>query len=499
MSGETRSSAAQPSAVSLLLVWVGSALSVIWLQGPLHPMVVPPVALVLAVCWWIALTPGSRRPWLRRLALTATVGHHVLAAYLCIAFGVLLAWTTPLWFRGLAILLLASSVLPRLSRTRALYRVPLILPLGVWITGVLVGWYQEDGAVRCDDYRRMIAQTGVALVESSTSELAQCSGHEVLRVDRYPRRVWESPDGSRLVVTTQRGIEKVHAAVTGRRVDTRFQGSVCEVSLATDGHPECVGLGKAQLIMEDEPRGRLYVPVWSQPDPKQRGVLYEFPLQGAFHPLRELTFKENVQEGYYDRASDVLALTVDEGDGLHPVRASTMEPLPVLPPAVIPDETRFDPSRHEGVFCSGGMPFTDLAAVALAFDGWPPRPRPIGKWSFRKPWHIVLTWGCDFDVKTRRVYVTAANLGMLQVYDYDSGELIEQHFTGFGMRAVLLNEGRLYMANFLRGDVTETDPATGQPLRSWFVGRFVRNLSVSRDRKSLWTTSTLGVVRIALH
>jgi hypothetical protein len=470
---------------------------VIWLQSPFPAVVVLPVSAFLAGCWWAAWASGrSRRPWLRRAAAVTSVAHHVLAAYLCVAFGILLGWTTPLWFRGLCVLLIAAPTLGRVLPSRNWLRLPIIFPLGLWIGGVLAGWYREDGAIRCDDYLRAVAQAGASIVEPSSEALARCKPHDVLRVDRYPRRVWESPDRIHLVVTTQRGIEKMMPA--GRQVDSRFSASVCRLSLADHAAPVCVGQGKAQLIMANEGRGRLYVPVWSQPDPKQRGVLYELPIEGPFRPLRELRFKENVQEGYYDPTADILALTVDEATGLHPVVASTMESLPVVPPAVVPDETRFDPSRREGVFCSGGMPSSDLASVVVAFAGWPPQLRPIGKLDLRKPWQVVLTWGCDWDPQTRRIYVTAANLGMLQVYDYDTGEFLYQRFIGFGMRAILLHAGKLYIANFLDGDVIETDPG-GKPLRSWFVGRFVRNLSLTRDGTSLWTTSNLGVLRIALQ
>jgi hypothetical protein len=176
-----------------------------------------------------------------------------------------------------------------------------------------------------------------------------------------------------------------------------------------------------------------------------------------------------------------------------------MEPVSVIPPGVIPDETRFDATTREGVFCTGALHPPGLRAAALAFKGWPPRPRPIGPASLWKPWQLVLTWGCDWDPKTRRVYVSAANLGTLQVYDYDSGAMIEQRFTGFGMRAVLFSEGDLYIANFLGGEVLEMDATSGQILRRWFAGRFVRNLSLTRDRTALWTTSNLGVLRIALR
>jgi hypothetical protein len=57
---------------------------------------------------------------------------------------------------------------------------------------------------------------------------------------------------------------------------------------------------------------------------------------------------------------------------------------------------------------------------------------------------------------------------------------------------------RLYVANFLRGDVVSFDVDSGRRVQEWFVGRFSRWVALSRDRNSLFATSNLGVVRIAL-
>ena len=73
-------------------------------------------------------------------------------------------------------------------------------------------------------------------------------------------------------------------------------------------------------------------------------------------------------------------------------------------------------------------------------------------------------------------------------------------FVGFGARAVALDEprGRVYVGNFFRGDVQALDLSTGREMARWFLGRYLRDLRLTRDGRFLLVTSTLGIVRVRL-
>jgi len=111
-----------------------------------------------------------------------------------------------------------------------------------------------------------------------------------------------------------------------------------------------------------------------------------------------------------------------------------------------------------------------------------------------------VTWGCDWDAVARRAYVAVASLGLLEVIDYDSGRIVNWRFAGLGIRPVAFDPQRrlIYAGTFLSGDVIAVDADTLEVVHRWFVGRFLRQLEISRDRRSLLATSTLGIVRVPL-
>ena len=50
----------------------------------------------------------------------------------------------------------------------------------------------------------------------------------------------------------------------------------------------------------------------------------------------------------------------------------------------------------------------------------------------------------------------------------------------------------------LTGEVLELEASSGRRLRTWFAGRFIRQVSFARDGASLWVASNLGMVLIRL-
>lgn len=484
--------------VYALLTFFGSALSTAFLALDVGGHAV--AGLFLTGCWWVGFGRTTPVPRLLRWPARAIVlGYHVLLLYLALTFGLMLAWSVPPWVVWTAGIL---GVLALLTLRNGLFhlRVPPVLPLSLWVVACLLGWQREDGTIRCQDYRRLMAQPGTSLVASSSPELEHCEGDDILRLARYPRRIWESPDRSRLVVTTQEGIG--HYMPLGRKVASNFTGSICALDAVDPSHPNCLGWGKAQAIMEDAIHDTVFVAAWGQNEktPGFWGVLYELPQHGPWRVLREQKFKGNIGEGFVDPALDTAALALDEGLEMLVVKPSTMETVKSVPYDLIPTDTHYDPRRHEGVFCSGGWPFKELVGLAIAFRGDPFRARSLGH-TWTVPWsYLGMPEGCDWDADARRVYVAAANLGLLSTVDYDTGRYLSSKWVGFGARAVVLDpqRQRIYVSNFLRGDVQEIDVASGTTLRRWFAGRFVRFLFVSRDGHSLLAGSNAGVVRLAL-
>jgi DNA-binding beta-propeller fold protein YncE len=114
---------------------------------------------------------------------------------------------------------------------------------------------------------------------------------------------------------------------------------------------------------------------------------------------------------------------------------------------------------------------------------------------------LSLVWGCQFDPETRKAWAAVTNLGLLLTIDYDTGDVLQSRFAGFGLRSMVVDRSRrrIYAANFLRGDVLVLDIDTGAEIERWFAGRFVRGLSLTRDGRSLLVGSNLGVLSIPLE
>src|SRR5262245_19521873 len=105
-----------------------------------------PVALVIAatVITVLHVGAGSARRRLRWAARVALLPLYIIWTYLAVAFGWLLGWTVPWPIRAVLVLLAFLALAG--SRVRlAGVRIPPVLPLGIWITLLLIGWKREDG------------------------------------------------------------------------------------------------------------------------------------------------------------------------------------------------------------------------------------------------------------------------------------------------------------------------------------------------------------------
>ena len=484
------------SIVTVITFALGATLGCVWISSVRPPAVVIVVAAVLTVPAIAAVF--SRSMVMRTVATIPLVAVHLLWIYIVISLCALLTWTTSPAVRLVAVLLTAIAVASALV-PRARWRIATALPLGFWITACLIGWMREDGVIRCDDYFA-VRRSSVSVLVPTTDELDRCHAGESLRTRHYPRRVWEAPDGKRLVMTTQMGIG--HYWPSGRSVADRFPGSVCDVPIG--GTPSCFGGGKAQAVVESVHRDRLFVAAWQQQFADgSHGVLYILPRTTPLQPLAELHFSESVAELYYDLHSDTIGLFSDEAEVLRQVRLSDDTVLAPIPAPIVPGETRYDEVAGEGVLCFGAGPLKLLNGepyLSVAFRGYPFSARALGGASQNPTAWLSMVWGCDWDRMARRVYVADASLGYLATLDYDSGKVLRRIPTDFGMRYVSFDRERhlVYVANFLRGDIVAIDIETGAELSRWFAGRFVRHVVLTRDHQALLATSNIGVMHIPL-
>src|SRR5262249_28327033 len=135
----------------------------------------------------------------------------------------------------------------------------LSLALGPWILMCLLGWRHQENTLRCDDLTRVKTQKGVSILIPTAGE---CRDDDLV-IGRYPRRVWEAPDGGRFVVTTS----NPQFSHSGAPRPSQFTGSICDIGASV----RCFGEGTAQAIRETA--DRLYVAAYQQQN-QGHGVLY---------------------------------------------------------------------------------------------------------------------------------------------------------------------------------------------------------------------------------
>ncbi len=481
------------SLASLVLFALGVGLSLVFLTH-MAPAAALPLAIVAlvglrALAGRPAAAAGTRRSIaviVRGAARLALLAFHVFALYLAVAWGGVLAWTTPWWARiAVAALLLGWAY----GLSGRAVRIPLILPLGVWIAVCLAGWLREESVVRCDDYRRL--QPPASLLVATTDGVPRCRPGDRVPIGRYPRKFWQSPNGRWLRFTTQSG------SGDWRRPSV-FDGLVCELDLARRPvpPPRCVGgvEGKSHGIAGSDALGEMFAAAYGlPPDGEGRtSAIFVAREDGPLVVEAEHRFDGSVGDIIVEPKSGTLHAFCDGNDRVRSVTLPSFARRPDTIAAIFPGEIRYDPARDEGVVCSW------LTGAAV-------RANPLS-WRFfgvQRPtlWSVsAISWGCDWDPATRRVYTAVPNLGALYEVDYDSGQILHRYWVGFGMRSATLDRRRgvVYLTDFLGGHVVAVDVHTGAERARWFVGRFVREAYVARDGRSLFVSSNLGVVQIGL-
>jgi hypothetical protein len=480
----------RPHVLSIAAFGIGAALSMSFLSSEWgHTLeALAKLLAVSAVCTAVWIGTGLARSsspalrWAGLLCWLAIAGFYALWAYLAVTFGVLLAWTVPAWAFALVALLAAMSVLTA-ARPVGLLRVPVVLPLGVWIAVVLGGWLREEELIRCDD--RLQLHPPVELVIPNP-QLAGCSAGMTRPSGRFPRTTWEAPDGGQIVFTTQ-----------GAPVGGGIDGAVCEASLDGSGGLHCVGAprNKSQGLIDLPEYDRLLVMQWGieTPTGSLGSVIMGVPRTGPLRVLEQHWFDDFMAEGFYEPRNHTLYMMSDRMNGIHRARVPGLERLPTLESDLpIPGELRYDRELGEGVACGAGI------GAAIRGDPWSARwfrdaaTSPIDK--------LSMSWGCDWDPVSRKVYSTVPNLGLLDRIDYESGRVEKRWFVGFGTRSVAYDRARrrVYFTDFLRGEVLAFDEATERIVDRWFVGRFSRWVTLTRNGRALLATGNLGVVRIPL-
>jgi hypothetical protein len=437
---------------------------------------------------------GARAAPLRiagRIAIAALVLVHAFWVYEFFAFGWLLGWTTPLWMRAVSGALAAAALASRWPAWRG-PRAPLALPVCLFTAGALSGWAREEARVRCADYRRVVGQRGVEVLAASADGLGTCSEGS-FALTRTPRLIWEDAESQRYVFTTQVArADRDPNLLTGGPIS----GSICEIPFA-GGTPHCVGaMPKSHGLIPAPELDRLFVAAWGK-----RGALYELPLHDRLEILPTLDLDEKVVSGWFDAPSGTLGVYCDEARWMHVIDARSLVEVERRPSPLLPDAIRWNAAAREGVACFASGPLFPLqgkpyAAVAVSATPWQERRLGGGAWSW-----LALSWGCDWDRERGDVHAAIPTLGVVATLGFRDGEVKDFTWTGLGYRGVGFDarRRRVYVSNFLRGDLIALDADGGGIVRRWYVGAFVRGLLVAHDSRYLLAASNVGVVRIDLE
>jgi hypothetical protein len=456
---------------------------------------VAPVVIALV----LYATAFSRVPAaVRAIAWFLLLPFYLLWVYVAATLAAALAWAMPWPVRGLVLVLGLGWGFTLLSRRWRRLRVPLALPLGVWIVAGLLGWLREEWVVRCDDWQRVTAQGNVRIAVASSDKLQTCRPGARIGLKRYPRLMWQSPDDGRVVFSTQGSHYELFRPPA---LEDVFDGSVCEARLDGGGRPHCVETVRAHGITDGSPLDRLFAVGGLE----GRGQVVALSRTGPLRVLQSVPLHRRglIGDSVYDPASDTLWVGWDDGREAHLVRGSDLRTLGTVPMHAIAGRIHYDPQRREGVKCFGSGPFwphEGRAYLALAFRESPAAVRALGS-SARHPFAwLALSWGCDWDPAERSVYASIPTLGLLVRMSYDSGAVAFRRFVGFDIRPVAVDRarGRVYVGEFFGGTVHALDAATGREVARWFVGRYVRDLQVSRDGAALLAASNVGIVGIRL-
>jgi hypothetical protein len=473
-----------PHPVVAGLFFIGAGLATSFLKSMYEWDMVALAAGAATGAWMVAALSATRSAtlrWIGYAGWAALVAFYALCIYLAVVFGTLLAWTLPIW--QWAVVVLASlAAVATAWRPRDRVRVPLVLPLGMWIAALLSGWLREENLVRCDDLLALRAPVQLVV---PNAHITACRMGEVRPSGRFARTVWEAPEGGRVVFTTQ-----------GTPVAGGIDGSVCEARLDAATPPVCIGppVNKSQGLIDVPDAQRLLAMQWGlqTPSGSRGGVIFELPRREGIAILGEHWFDEAVGDGFYEPRNSTLYMFSDRRNAIYRAVLPKFDPAPPLPIEFAVGELHYDPETGEGVACGAG------AGAAI-------RGEPFGFRYFIDRNSALLdrlsmSWGCDWDKSRRTVYSTIPNLGLLDRIDYDTGRVEKRWFVGPGMRSVAYDRvrQRVYFNDFLRGYVLAFDETSERVVARWFVGRFSRWVHLTRDERALLVSSNLGIVRIPI-
>lgn len=477
-----------PALATGVLYAVGAFSGFVFLKSPLS-WTATVVAALVTMCLFVASarwSPGKAWRVARAASRVLLLTVHGFLCYETACFSSVLGWTWPGWVIASWVVLVGAWVLTSRSAWRG-PRVPVVLVLGVASAASLWGWVREESQVRCDDYLAALSDPAVRVVVPTRPDLASCAPGEVRPIGHYPRKVADAR--GRVLFTTQAGDWSDPSADT-------LPGAVCEVPLP-GVQPSCAFEGKAHAIRE-APDGTVLVGFmrWGEGSGRP-GALMALPPGGGLEPARVVEVDQS-GELFVDPGLDHVGLFGDRQDRFTLVEASSFRVVHEEVGRWNPGETRYDPVRHEGVLCGAaplGTLLQESGYLAWAFRLVPRESHPLGEGLWVE---AALSWGCDVDFERRRVFASVANLGLVVEMELDTGRVTRSRFVGLGLRSVLLDRsrGRLYVADFLRGTVRELDAGSLAVLRTWFAGRYVRDIVPARDGRGLLVTSNLGVVRI---
>ncbi len=456
--------------------------------------------LSLFVLRWGALFVGSTRPVVRVLAWAAVA----LLSVVYVALGLFtLGLAVPLAqdLSGIRRLITAGSLLASLGRRWLPGRiaVPLTVPLGL-----LAGAFANPGdrIVQCDDYLGI--RPPVEIVVPSRKDLAQCRPGEVMALGRYPRDAWDSADERTYVFGSQasgfwRGPPAPEDTVSGLLCSTPAEGT---------STPACTGgwRGKSQGTEEIPRLGQVLTGMWeipqSRPDGSE-GKGTEIIVTSANDPLHVIGVhsfsRGNAYGALYLPKSDTLLLYGDRFMN-ETVRSQDFSPLPSPPLNAMTFWIDYDREADAGIVC-GLVSVRDEGWTSLAgFRGSPPSAHRIIKWPEHPLLSLGLATGCALDARASKAYVFFLNFGLLARFDYESGVLERLSYVQQGLRSLAYDRPRrrLYLGDHLGHEVVAVDLDSFKEVNRWHVGRFTRDLRLTRDGKFLLLGSTVGLIRIRL-
>jgi hypothetical protein len=454
------------------------------------------ILLLALTVQWAAGQKRSGRKWtfvrfISRLVHLFIVG---FVLYEALSFGFMLGWTIPSWVLSL-IVIVSFGWMASIRIRPQNPRIPLILPVSLWIGACLFGWATEKDTLRCEDYIRILKQPDVLPSIPSVELPNQCQIGTRFQPVGYPRMIYPTNEINRYLVTVN--FQPTHASP--KQEQHIFNGGVCEVQLKENK------LGRVTHCA--------YEKLWDlRYDSTTNQFLGAGPL-GLIRSTGEVPFKILARNrtsrlpdliGFFPSV-DSTRITVffDDFQSAEVYDSTTLNWIESKELKINPVQVHYNPHTQEGMYCFGSahlFPINNRGYLGLAFKRDPLALRLLGD-SNHVPWAwLAFSDGCDVNWEARTAYISIATLGIVAVVDYDHGTVLDILWVGFGVRSTVLNpaKNRIYTANYLNGEVLEIETTSGTVLRKWFVGRFVRDLTHDRDHAILYVTSTVGIVSIIL-